>query len=40
VTSSLEPDQWATLMGRLRHIDNPQVNTRVSRFALPAKPIA
>ena len=37
VTTSLEPQQWGTLMSRVGHIDNPQVSTRVSRFAIPAK---
>jgi hypothetical protein len=37
VTTSLEPDQWSKLMSRVGEIQNPQVSTRVSRFALPAK---
>ena len=37
VTTSLAPEQWSKLMGRLRHIDNPLVSTHVSRFAIPAK---
>ena len=40
VTSALEPEQWSKFMSRLRTIDNPQVSTHVSRFAIPAKPAA
>ncbi len=33
VTSTLKPDQWKTLVGRIAEINNPRVPTRPSRFA-------
>jgi murein DD-endopeptidase MepM/ murein hydrolase activator NlpD len=36
----LKPQQWSRLTKRLSHIDNPQVPTTPSKYALPDKPKA
>jgi hypothetical protein len=33
VTSTLKPDQWKTLVGRIAEINNPRVPTQPSRYA-------
>jgi hypothetical protein len=33
----LKPGQWSDLLARLRHIENPVVPTRPSRYSLPAR---
>ena len=34
----LEPGQWSDLIARLREIDNPEVPTAPSKYALPVRP--